>query len=86
VISHPPWYHAVVSVLTVKNLEPEVLEGLARRATAEGRSVQDLARETLARAAALPAVYDQLALLQRERTPMDWSDFVTFRERQRRAY
>jgi plasmid stability protein len=75
-----------VSVLTVKNLEPAVLDGLAQRAAAEGRSVQDLARETLARAAALPAARDQLAALQRDRTPMEWNDFEAFRERRRRAH
>jgi plasmid stability protein len=75
-----------MSVLTIKNLEPEVLERLAQRAAAEGRSVQDLARETLARAAALPLVHEQLAVLQSERTPMDWNDFIEFRNRRHRAH
>ena len=75
-----------MSVLTVKNLDPEVLEGLADRAAAEGRSVQDLARETLARAAALPIIREQLSTLQRERTAMEWTEFMAFRERRRRAH
>lgn len=74
-----------MSVLTVKNLGADVLEGLAQRAAAEGRSVQELARETLARAAALPALHEQLQTWQRDRTPMEWSEFMTFRDRRRRA-
>ena len=75
-----------MSVLTVKNLDPEVLDGLAQRAAAEGRSVQDLAREILARGAALPIVREQLSVMQRERKVMDWNEFITFRERRLRAH
>ena len=80
------WYHMCMSVLTVKNLDPEVLDGLAQRAAAEGRSVQDLAREILARGAALPIVREQLSVMQRERKVMDWNEFITFRERRLRAH
>ena len=75
-----------MSVLTVKNLDREVLAGLAQRAAAEGRSVQELARETLARAAALPAALEQLEALRRERTPMDWVEFDSFRKQRRNAH
>jgi plasmid stability protein len=74
-----------MSVLTVKNLDPEVLKGLAQRAESEGCSVQELARETLARAAALPAIRAQLAVLQSERTPMSWDAFEAFRRERRSA-
>ena len=82
---HPLCYRHLMSVLTVKNLDADVLEALAQRAAAEGRSVQDLARETLARAAAMPAVHEQLKTWRDDRTPMEWAEFVRFRDRRRRA-
>lgn len=81
----PPWYRNCVSVLTVKNLDEGVLARLAERAAAEGRSVQELARECLTRAADVPTLHEQLAARRAERWPMSWEQFEKFRQRPRRA-
>ena len=69
--------------VTVKNVDDEVMAKLARRAEAEGLSVQELARRALARAAAVPDLDDQLAQLRSARTPMSWGEFMEWRRSRR---
>lgn len=69
--------------MTVKNVDDEVLSRLARRAEAEGLSVQELARRALARAAAIPELEDQLAGLRAGRAPMTWEEFLAWRRTRR---
>jgi plasmid stability protein len=69
--------------VTVKNVDDEVMAKLARRAEAEGLSVQELARRALARAAAIPDLDDQLAQLRSARTPMSWDEFMEWRRARR---
>lgn len=69
--------------LTVKNVDPAVLQGLAAWAAQEGISVQEAARRALTRAAAAPVLADQLAELRRTREPMSWERFEQLRRRRR---
>jgi len=68
-----------VADVTVKNLDDEVLARLAKRAEAEGVSVQELARRALARAATIPELEDQLRERRAGRTPMTWEEFLARR-------
>lgn len=67
----------------MKNVDDEVMAKLARRAEAEGVSVQELARRALARAAAIPDLDDQLAQLRAKRKPMSWEEFLDWRRSRR---
>lgn len=69
--------------VTVKNVDDDVMARLARRAEAEGLSVQELARRALARAAAIPDLDDQLAQLRSGRSPMSWDEFMEWRRTRR---
>lgn len=69
--------------VTVKNVDDDVMARLARRAEAEGLSVQELARRALARAAAIPDLDDQLAQLRSGRSAMSWDEFMEWRRTRR---
>jgi hypothetical protein len=71
--------------VTIKSIEPEHLEVVARKAAAAGMSTQEYLRRLIARDAAQPLLPNQLAELARQlregRTPMTMEEFNRIRRR-----
>ncbi|HYZ98562.1 MAG TPA: hypothetical protein VE575_07405 [Acidimicrobiales bacterium] len=74
----------MVSV-TIKDIDPDGLEVVTRKAAAAGMSVQEYLRRLIARDAAQPLLPNQLAELARQRregrTPLSMEEFNRIRRR-----